>query len=152
VILVGIPGAGKTTLRRERFPTHDCISKDAMPNVRDKQARQDAALRAAFGAGRSVVVDTRRPYNLLRSGRRFARAAASGKATIFAWRFGWATSHVRVHASHSYSCRSCTGRRARMRGDWQKGQDVRPDMVTLPGNRVCPSLFRPRAERKLNLW
>ena len=57
VILVGIPGAGKTTLRREKFPTHECISKDAMPNVRDKQARQVAALRAALGAGRSVVVD-----------------------------------------------------------------------------------------------
>lgn len=28
-----------------------------MPNVRDKQARQVAALRAALGAGRSVVVD-----------------------------------------------------------------------------------------------
>ena len=57
VILVGIPGAGKSTLCRARFQTHECISKDAMPNVRDKQARQTAALRAAFGAGRSVVVD-----------------------------------------------------------------------------------------------
>ena len=57
VILVGIPGAGKTTLRGARFPTHECISKDAMPNVRDKQARQAAMLRAALGAGRSVVVD-----------------------------------------------------------------------------------------------
>ena len=28
-----------------------------MPNVRDKQARQNAALRTALGAGRSVVVD-----------------------------------------------------------------------------------------------
>lgn len=54
---MGIPGAGKTTLRREKFPTHECISKDAMPNVRDKQARQAAALRAALGAGRPVVVD-----------------------------------------------------------------------------------------------
>jgi predicted kinase len=57
VILVGIPGAGKTTLRRDKYPTHECISKDAMPNVRDKNARQVAALRAALGAGRSVVVD-----------------------------------------------------------------------------------------------
>jgi predicted kinase len=54
---MGIPGAGKTTLRRARFASHECISKDAMPNVRDKQARQNAALRAALGAGRSVVVD-----------------------------------------------------------------------------------------------
>lgn len=57
VILVGIPGSGKSTLRRATFPSHECVSKDAMPNVRDKQARQNAALRAAFGAGRSVVVD-----------------------------------------------------------------------------------------------
>lgn len=57
VILVGIPGAGKTTLRREKFPNHECISKDAMPNVRDTQARQVAALRANLGANRSVVVD-----------------------------------------------------------------------------------------------
>ena len=57
VILVGIPGAGKSTLRRARFPAHECISKDAMPNARDKQARQNTALRAALGAGRSVVVD-----------------------------------------------------------------------------------------------
>jgi predicted kinase len=57
VILVGIPAAGKSTLRRARFAAHECISKDAMPNVRDKQARQNAALRAALGAGRSVVVD-----------------------------------------------------------------------------------------------
>ena len=57
VILVGIPAAGKTTLCRARLLSHECISKDAMPNVRDKQARQNAALRAALGAGRSVVVD-----------------------------------------------------------------------------------------------
>ena len=57
MILVGIPGAGKTTLCGEKFPTHECISKDAMPNVRDKQGRQAALLRAALGAGRSVVVD-----------------------------------------------------------------------------------------------
>ena len=57
VILVGIPGSGKSTLCRATFPAYECISKDAMPNVRDKQARQTAALRAALGAGRSVVVD-----------------------------------------------------------------------------------------------
>lgn len=58
VILIGLPGAGKSTLARRRFPAHDCISKDAFPSsVRDKQARQDALLRAALAAGRSVVVD-----------------------------------------------------------------------------------------------
>jgi predicted kinase len=58
VILVGLPGAGKSTLARRRFPAHEYISKDALPpSVRGKQARQDALLRAALAAGRSVVVD-----------------------------------------------------------------------------------------------
>jgi len=58
VILVGLPGSGKSTFARERFPAHDYISKDAFPpGARDKQARQDAALRAALRAGRSALVD-----------------------------------------------------------------------------------------------
>lgn len=58
VILVGLPAAGKSTLVRRRFPSHECISKDALPaSARDKQARQDGLLRAALAAGRSVVVD-----------------------------------------------------------------------------------------------
>lgn len=58
VILVGIPGAGKSTFARARFPGHDYISKDAFPpGARNKQARQDAALRDALGHGRSAVVD-----------------------------------------------------------------------------------------------
>jgi predicted kinase len=58
VILVGVPGAGKSTFARAQFPDHDCISKDAFPpGAKDKQARQDAALRASLGAGRDVLVD-----------------------------------------------------------------------------------------------
>ena len=57
VILVGLPGAGKTTFCRARYPSHEHISKDAWPNAGNKQARQDAALRLALAAGRSVVVD-----------------------------------------------------------------------------------------------
>ena len=62
VILVGLPGSGKSTLARRRFPAHVCISKDALPpTARDKQARQDARLRAALAAGQSVVVDNTNP-------------------------------------------------------------------------------------------
>ena len=57
MILVGLPGAGKTTFSRQRYPSHEPISKDALPNVRNKQVRQDAALRRALAAGRSVIVD-----------------------------------------------------------------------------------------------
>ena len=58
VILVGLPGAGKSTFYRQRFPTYAHVSKDRFPrHARDKQGRQDAAIRAALRAGQSVVVD-----------------------------------------------------------------------------------------------
>jgi predicted kinase len=57
VILVGLPGAGKTTFCRERFGSHDHVSKDAFPHTSNRQARQDAALRHALTRGRPVVVD-----------------------------------------------------------------------------------------------
>jgi predicted kinase len=58
IILIGLPGSGKSTFSRQRFPAHTHISKDSFPrHARDKQARQDAAIRAALGAGRSIVVD-----------------------------------------------------------------------------------------------
>ena len=58
VVLVGLPGAGKSTFARARFPAHDYISKDAFPpGARNKQTRQDAALRAALRAGRPALVD-----------------------------------------------------------------------------------------------
>lgn len=59
VILIGLPGAGKTTFFQRRFAaTHEHISKDLAPrHAKEKQPRQDAQLRAALAAGRSVVVD-----------------------------------------------------------------------------------------------
>src|SRR3954469_11703519 len=58
VIMVGLPGAGKSTYARRAYPHHAYISKDAFPSsARDKQARQDAALRAALASGRSALVD-----------------------------------------------------------------------------------------------
>lgn len=56
--MVGLPGSGKSTYARRAYPAYCCVSKDAVPpSARDKQARQDAALRAALAAGRSVLVD-----------------------------------------------------------------------------------------------
>jgi predicted kinase len=57
VVLIGLPGAGKTTFYRDRFASHDHVSKDAFPNASNKQARQDASLRQALAQGRPVVVD-----------------------------------------------------------------------------------------------
>src|SRR4051812_35133474 len=58
VVMIGLPGSGKSTFARREFPSYEHISKDGFPpSARDKQARQDAALRSALCAGRSVVVD-----------------------------------------------------------------------------------------------
>jgi predicted kinase len=58
VILIGLPGAGKTTFHRARFAaTHVHVSKDLMRNRRDRQRRQMALVDEALAAGRSVVVD-----------------------------------------------------------------------------------------------
>jgi predicted kinase len=58
VILIGIPGAGKTTFYRSNLAgTYTHISKDLWPNVRAKDVRQAQALTEAFSHGYSVVVD-----------------------------------------------------------------------------------------------
>jgi predicted kinase len=58
VILVGLPGAGKTTFYQERCAaTHVHVSKDLMRNRRDRQARQLVLIGESLAAGRSVAVD-----------------------------------------------------------------------------------------------
>ena len=59
VILIGLPGAGKTTFYTQRLSrTHAHISKDRFPRgARDKQSRQDAAIRTALAENRSIAVD-----------------------------------------------------------------------------------------------
>jgi predicted kinase len=62
VILIGLPGSGKTTFYRERLAaSHDHVSKDAMRNNRQPQRRQEELIQAALAAGRSVVVDNTNP-------------------------------------------------------------------------------------------
>jgi predicted kinase len=58
LILIGLPGAGKSTFYRQRLAaTHRHISKDLLQNAKNKQARQDALVREALSGGQSVAVD-----------------------------------------------------------------------------------------------
>ena len=58
VLLIGVPGAGKTTFFEQAFAaTHRLVSMDVLRNNRQPAARQIAALRAALDAGVPVVVD-----------------------------------------------------------------------------------------------
>ena len=62
VILIGLPASGKSTFYRERFAaTHDLVSKDAMPHVRQPERRQQTLIEAGLAAGRSIVVDNTNP-------------------------------------------------------------------------------------------
>src|SRR5574340_1215586 len=58
VILIGLPGAGKTTFYRRYFAaTHRHISKDLRPHARQREAWQLKLLGEALAAGDSAVVD-----------------------------------------------------------------------------------------------
>jgi predicted kinase len=57
-ILVGIPGAGKTSFFEARLaPTHVHVSKDVIGHSRDAGRRQLEQVAQALRAGRSVAVD-----------------------------------------------------------------------------------------------
>ncbi|MBA2744009.1 MAG: ATP-binding protein [Chthoniobacterales bacterium] len=58
VILIGLPGAGKTTLYRERFAaTHLQVSKDLWPNATGRDARQRKVIEESLAVGSSIVID-----------------------------------------------------------------------------------------------
>lgn len=57
VLLVGLPGSGKTSFVRARLAGHAHVSKDLMRSTRDRNPRQLALVAQALAAGRSVVVD-----------------------------------------------------------------------------------------------
>src|SRR5437763_15746615 len=62
VILIGVPGAGKTTFYRERCAaTHVHISKDLWPNAGKRDAWQQKLIGEMLAAGSSVVVDNTNP-------------------------------------------------------------------------------------------
>lgn len=62
VLLMGLPASGKSTFYRERFArSHALVSKDLMPNNRNRERRQRELVREALLAGASVVVDNTNP-------------------------------------------------------------------------------------------
>jgi predicted kinase len=62
VILVGLPGSGKSTFYRERFAlTHVQVSKDLLKSAGRPARRQETLIAEALAAGRSVVVDNTNP-------------------------------------------------------------------------------------------
>lgn len=61
-IFVGLQASGKSTYYRTRLSaTHVHVSKDRMPNARNRDRQQLEQIRAALAAGKSVAVDNTNP-------------------------------------------------------------------------------------------
>jgi hypothetical protein len=58
VLLIGLPGAGKSTFFQQRFAdSHVHVSRDHFARDRRPETRQNELLRDALASGRSVVID-----------------------------------------------------------------------------------------------
>jgi predicted kinase len=66
-ILIGVPGSGKSSYQRAKLSGHVLVSKDLMPNVRDRAARQLRLIEQALRQGRDVVVDNTNPSRAARA-------------------------------------------------------------------------------------
>lgn len=55
IIIIGIPGAGKSTLVAQLFPLHECVSLDALKER--TQNAEDKLLFALCEQGKNIVVD-----------------------------------------------------------------------------------------------
>lgn len=86
VILIGLPGAGKTSFYRERFAaTHLHVSKDLWPHAARREERQQRLIAASLGAGRSVLIDNTNPQKTDREP--IIAIAGSFDATVIGYYF-----------------------------------------------------------------
>jgi len=68
LIFVGLPGSGKSTYYFSHFArTHVHVSKDLLPNVRNRESRQSAMIEDALASGKSVAVDNTNPSAAIRA-------------------------------------------------------------------------------------
>jgi predicted kinase len=68
IIFVGLQGSGKSTYFAANFAaTHVHVSKDRMPNARNRDATQAVMIAEALEQGRSVVVDNTNPTPAVRA-------------------------------------------------------------------------------------
>src|SRR5262249_25656126 len=66
-ILIGLPASGKSTFYRTQLAGHVLVSKDLLPNVRDREARQRRLIEQALRSGRDVAVDNTNPSRAARA-------------------------------------------------------------------------------------
>ncbi len=68
ILFVGMQGAGKSTYYRSQLAaTHVHVSKDLMPNARNRDAKQHDLISKALAEGRSVAVDNTNPTPAVRA-------------------------------------------------------------------------------------
>jgi predicted kinase len=62
VLFVGLQASGKSSFYRSGFAgTHELVSKDRLPNSRNRARRQRQLVEEALAAGRPVVIDNTNP-------------------------------------------------------------------------------------------
>lgn len=102
VILIGLPGAGKSTFRAQRFDaSHEVVSKDALRRAGAPERRHEELVRRALAVGRPVVVDG--THVTLEQRRRLIDIARASGARVLGYVF-------------EATARDCLARNARREG------------------------------------